>query len=241
MINVSEIILIGGGNSISEGIFLNLKEKLGRKFVIAINYAYKHFPHTCMIFGDENFYFPQIAKSQRQKYPDIYEELKKESLIFYQNDKNKLKEYQLPNTIYLKSGETYNTNPLKQGFYKHWLTGIFTLSLAQFLIGYNGTIFLLGYDFGTPNRNNKETHYYSDKEINHKGVHRTDVYSARNPTDLFGQFKEPNIKIYNISPLSNIPCFEKINYSSFFYKLSDVVYNQDELRQYILKKLKGEQ
>lgn len=114
----NEIILIGGGKSLSEGISLGLNDRLKDKFVIAINYEYKYFFHTLMVFGDSGFYLPLEAKKSLKDYPDIYEELKKEPLIIYANDKPKdLINWRLPNTYFIKTKSVYNTNPLKEGFY----------------------------------------------------------------------------------------------------------------------------
>ena len=41
----NQLIIIGGGASIEEGISKNLWEKIKNKFVIGINYSYHHFPN----------------------------------------------------------------------------------------------------------------------------------------------------------------------------------------------------
>jgi hypothetical protein len=239
MVPITEIIILGGGLSISEGISLGLKDLIKDKCTLTINYAYKHFSHTLMVFGDYGLYVPLEAKKEnKRKYPDIYEELKKEPLIIYANDKNNLGNWQLPNTLFIKTNSEYNTNPLKQEFYNHFLSGIYTLSLAQFLLDYKGTIFLLGYDFGSLNKKDDNIHYYTKEEINHKGINNTAPYTGHNPNQYFGHFKEPNIKIYNVSPNSNITNFEKIDYKKMFELLSIQTYNQEELRQEIKNKLK---
>jgi len=237
MENIRHCIIIGGGKSI-EPYRKELAEKTKDQFTIVINYGFLHFPHTCMCFGDTDFYFPSKAKQNPGKYPDIYEKLKNESLIIYNNEKNKLKDYQLPNTIYVKSGCGYNTNPLKMGFYHHVITGIFALSLAQFLMDYNGIIFLCGFDWSR-NKPNEQTeiHYYSDQELYHKGKHKTDYYHNNNPDNFFGHFKEPNIKIYNVSEISSINSFEKISYNQMFNLLIPQEIDQNKIRKYIKEKL----
>jgi len=232
-----QIILVGGGASIKEGVSLGLKEKLDGKFIIAINYAYKHFPHTLCLFGDFNFYVPLEAKKDKPpKHPDIYEELRKEPLLIYDNDKNDLKEWQLPNTLFIKTGEEYNIEPLKKGFYKHFLTGICALSLAQYLLNYNGEIFLLGFDYGSIEKKSKETHYYTKEEINHRGQGLVSHYnsSAHSPGKYFRYFKEPKIKIWNVSAISKIDNFEKIDYNTMFKLLSDIIYEQEKLRKEVI-------
>jgi len=237
MENIKDCVIIGSGKSI-EPYRIELIEKLKDRFVIVINYSYKHFPHTCMCFGDNEFYIPQNAKKYPEKHPDIYEELKKEPLIIYNNHKNDIIKYQLPNTIFVKSGSGYNINPLKSGFYCHVITGIFALSLAQFLLNYDGIIYICGFDWNrTPPNPKIDIHYYSDQELNHKGKHKTDYYKNNNPDNFFGHFKEPKIKIYNVSQLSSIQSFEKIAYEQMFSSLSNEHYDQSELRQEIRKKL----
>jgi len=82
------------------------------------------------------------------------------------------------------------------------------------------------------------SHYYQDK-IEHVGVGRIKFYHASdNVNKLFQVYKnEHSCKIYNIGLQSNITTFEKIDYTTFFSKLNNVVYNQDELRQEIRTKL----
>jgi len=237
---IREIIIIGGGSSIKEGLSLCLKEKLEGKCVFTINYAYKHFPHTCLLFGDKDFYVKTKNKDNPRTRPDIYEELAKEPLIFYTEINNGLKKFIMPNTYGLLNGEIYNTNPLKLGFYKHFLTGIWAISLAQFIMDYKGTIYLLGYDWTKKPKGKEktETHYYTKEEINHNGIGKYQVYTSHNPSNYFDKFKEPNIKIYNVSPNSNIKEFEKIDYPTMFNKLGCGVFNQENLRQEIKAKLK---
>lgn len=236
---VSELIIVGGGKSL-EIHRSELVKILKDRFVIAINYAYQHFPHTCLCFGDDEFYIPQSAKKLTGKHPDIYEKLKQEPLIIYNNHKNNIAKYQLPNTIFVKSGAGYNINPLKLGFYHHVITGIFALSLAQFLLNYNGKIFLLGYDWSrNPPKEIANIHYYSDQEIYHRGKHKTDYYHNNNPDNFFGKFKEPNIKIYNVSAISSIQSFEKISYEQMAQLIDSEECSQEKSQEYIRKKLQN--
>jgi len=211
---INECIIIGGGSSIKEGINLGLKDFLKDKFVIACNYAYKHFLHTFMCFVDRDFYVPSYAKKFPEKNPDIYEELKNESLIIGANHSG-ISEFKLPNTILIKAIPVLK--PIQsstEGFYtKNFLTESFALSLACYLLNYSGRIFLLGFDW-TQEGN---THYYAKEEFNHRGIGYTNSYNKHNPNYVFKpylQFK--NLSIYNISLISNITCFQKITYSNMF-------------------------
>lgn len=236
MNKIDEVIIVGGGNSIKEGISLGLKEILKDKFVIVCNYAFKHFPHTFMTFADRNFYVPMYAKEKKNDNPDIYEELKKEKLIVGIQH-NGLAEFMLPNTILVKhSSELKQIKNINQGLYvKSFLTGIFSMSLASFLLDYQGRIFLLGFDWNKVG----QTHYYNKEEINHRGQGFVNHYKVHNPSNIFSDFnKFHNLKIYNVSLNSNISNFEKIDYNTFFQLLSPYEYNQDDLYETIQTKIK---
>ena len=233
---INEVILIGGGLSINEGISLGLKEKIIDKCVFLTNYSYKHFSGTLLCFYDKDFYVPSYAKKEPNKYPDIYKELKNLPLIIGLKRNEGIEEFKLPNTIIIPCPKKELGNPL--------LVGIFTLAIAE--IFEPKQIFLLGFDW---NRqpipqdktkycpySNLDIHYYK-KEIQHRGLGWTGFYDNHNPDNYFKFFKDSKSKIYNVSLQSNINNFEKIDYTTFFNLLSDVVYNQEELRQELRKKL----
>lgn len=227
-----EIIIIGGGTSIKEGISIGLKEKLQNKFVITCNFSCYHFDSTFTTYIDKNFYLGDLNPAQiKEKNQNHIEKLKSLPLIVG-NKFTEEKQYYYPNTIPVKQcGTYYHENILENGFYSGGLLcGIFAISLAMYLINYSGVLYCLGFDW-TKEGN---THYYSKEEINHRGQGFTKFYKSHNPQKYFEPFtKEKNIKIYNVSPSSNINCFEKIDYTTFFSKLNNVVYNQNELREYV--------
>lgn len=240
---LNECIIWGGGKSISEGISLGLKEKLQNKFVIVCNYGFRHFDGTFLCFHDRDFYKPK----PEAKNPDIYEELKSLSLLIGMN-LNGIEEFKLKNTILLKHSDNYHREKcIENGFYSANLTGILALTLASYLMNYNGTIFLLGFDWNrrNPNEINKEKysgktnlkiHYYDD--IKHRGLGYVGFYECHNPNNYFKYFdKEKDLKIYNVSLNSNIQNFEKISYTTMFSKLNNVVYDQNDLRNYIKEKI----
>jgi hypothetical protein len=236
---IKEIIIWGGGSSLKEGLSLGLKDKIRDKFVITTNFSYNHFTGTFLCFTD---------------YADFYikENKKLESLPMIIGIDNCIGHtVDFPNTIWLKESASYNIDILNKGVYRGSLTGIFALSLAQWLLNYNGKIFLLGFDWSISQDQQKlkkheksydpkiETHYYSDKEIPHRGHHFIGYFSYHNPDFYFKHFKEPNIKIYNVSPNSNILNFERISYEQMFTLLNKEIHNQEELRQSIKNKLGG--
>lgn len=233
---VSEAIIIGSGSSIKPYLS-DLQPLLATKYTIACNYAYKHFSHTILAFQDRDFYVPSYAKKNPEKYPDIYGELKKEPLIIGLEKKNGISEFLLPNTYMINCPKKEISNP--------HLTGIFALCIAEVLEPKN--IFLLGYDWSRQsipeNKNdynpysNLDIHYYSKTEINHRGQGYTGYYDGHNPDKYFKFFENSKSKIFNVSPNSNIQNFEKITYVQFFGLMSNKIESQNELRQYIKKRL----
>ena len=105
------------------------------------------------------------------------------------------------------------------------LSGMFALSLAV-AEGYE-EIYLLGYDFGTTVLTNKNTHFYQNNMphvystgMNHPEVYRMpDNKVKREVEDFKVYLNTPNLKIWNVSMVSNIPYFDKISYQDFYTKL----------------------
>jgi hypothetical protein len=128
-----------------------------------------------------------------------------------------------------------------------FLTGIFALTLAEKLEPKN--IFLLGFDWNKRDpktiptgkdynpKSDLNIHYYDKKEIQHRGLGYVGFYETHNPNNYFKYFENSKSKIYNVSPESNITTFEKIDYPTMFNLLSDVMYNQEDLRQEVRRKL----
>jgi len=233
MVCPKEIILIGGGSSIREGLALNLKEKLEGKCGFTLNFSFRHFNSTAEIAIDESFYRGFILGNgitKDQSHVDALKELpfiiapKLDFVRFYEN------------TITLPFSDTYHKDPLKRGFYigEKALCGIFALHIASWIASPDTSIYLLGFDGGA--LEGQDTHYYSD--IKHKGMGLTNIYEVFDTEKSYKNFISKDIaKIYNVSPYSNLHCFEKIDYSTFFTLLSEDKYDQTELRQYIREKL----
>jgi hypothetical protein len=227
----NEVIILGGGTSIQEGINSGLKNQIKDKFTILTNYSFKYFEGTFLCFMDRDFYKPRPDV----KNPDIYKELKKQPLIVGINHSG-VEEFKLNNTILLPKNKFYDGN----------LTGIFALSLACHLLDDNGWVYLVGFDWSrqpipedkskyNPN-SNLQIHYYND--ISHRGVGWTGYYDRHNADKSFLPFmNKKDIKIYNVSLQSNIEIFEKISYSKMFDLLSQKTFNQTLLRQEIKNKL----
>lgn len=238
MEKIKEIIIIGGGTSIQEGIDSGLKDRIKNKCVVLINYAYKHFEGTFLCFGDKDFYAPIHVKYNKNN-PDIYEELSKQSLIVGARKNPDLDNIIHPNTIMIES-------PRKELGKAPVLTGLFALAIAEKLKPEK--IFLLGFDWDKRDpktiplgkdynpKSELELHYYG-KEIKHAGSGYFGMYENHNPNNYFKFFDNSKSEIYNVNLKSNIENFKKIDYTKMYSLLSNQIFNQDELREKIKKEL----
>ena len=239
-----QIVIIGGGASVKEGIQKGLWKKISSKWTIGLNYSFNYFDSTMLCYVDNDFYNKQIEK------------LEKLPLIVGKTHKFKC----LPNTIMLNTGNKY-IRDLSTGVYKSSLVGIFALSLSIYLLN-EGEIFLLGYDYGElrtekftkelknpkelkevtvkDKKNRAITHFYQGK-IEHRGVGKVSYYNShgRAKNDFKVYKNENEVKIYNVSLVSKITQFPKISYEEFFKKLDGKSYNQDIIRKVIIQKLES--
>jgi len=224
--NLNQLIIIGGGTSIAEGINRGLWDRLKYKFSIGCNYSYNFFESTIQTFVDSTF------------YNDNVENLKNLSLIIGQGKNLKKK---LDNTIIIPCSSAYNRN-LSGGIYRASLTGVYSLSLAIYLLDI-GEIFILGFDYsaiGKDEKNRNKTHFYQG-QVEHRGIGKSNWYDLEGRADKeFGVYKEESkIKIWNVSLESRINTFPKISYNEFFEKLDNYLYDQETLRTWIKERLKG--
>jgi len=222
-----QLIIIGGGSSINEGLSKELKEKIKDKFVIGCNYAFNFFDNlTITTYVDREFY-----KKQHQNIEGL-------QLIVGQKATDAPK---MLNTYFIEGFSTYKRN-LKGGIYKANLVGLYSLSLGIFLLD-EGEIFLLGFDYGGKGKDKKGrkiTHFYQGG-INHRGIGKTNYYDMKGRADKdFGVYnKEKKCKIYNVSLNSRINVFPKITYEQFFTLLDDKTYCQKFLKSMIIERIKN--
>lgn len=231
-ITPNQIILFGGGSSIQEGMKKNLREKIKGKCVLGINWAFKFIDPTATVFIDHDTFYKKEE-----------ENIKKLPLLL--GDYKRFKVYE--NTMLFMASPSKYYIDLKKGIYKNIITGIYTLSIANYLLGNqeDTDIFLLGYDYGQVTKEVDEnkryvTHFYQG-EIEHRGIGKVSYYSDR--TRRKGDFDKFNIperkpNIYNVSLNSNIEGLQKISYDTFFQLLDDKVYDQDILREEIKEIMK---
>lgn len=243
---INQLIIIGGGASIKEGIAKGLWQKIEDKYTMGLNYSYKFFPNpTLQSYVDRDFYENNIK------------DLEKLPLIVGQSFPIKY----ASNTLTLSVTDKYKRDIKLHGCYKASLAGIFALSLGIYLLD-EGEIFLLGYDYGELRKKdptkfitNKQeaqeiiykdsdnkalTHFYQG-ELKHRGIGIISYYNLRNRADRdFDCYKEEkSVKIYNVSKKSKIKTFPTLTYEEFFQKLNKEKYNQEELRNRIKQKLGG--
>lgn len=234
-----DLIILGGGASIREGMEKGLFDLLPKTFCIGLNYAYKFIETTAVCGVDETFYNEEVTN------------LKKLPLFIGKEH------YDLKNrgetSIFFKSSNTYDRE-LTNGVYTPTLTGLFALSLAIKLME-GGTIYLLGYDYG-PARNAEGkilcdngthpiplTHWYQGK-MSHRGIGKINWYTAtaidyeetqKRITHAEKEFrpyaKESKVNIINVSLGSNIPFFPKMSYEEFLTKKLIVDHNQEDVRK----------
>jgi hypothetical protein len=243
--NLNRCFIIGSGNSLSEGISDGLWDILSTEITFGINEIVRFFDSTVAVVGDWT------------AYRDRYEYFSKHPLVisrwqrnigFIENGKL-LCPKQTDLILLSSSGKFHSENALKKGLYTGVLTGAFTLNLA-IVLGFK-EIFLLGFD----NREiNGKTHFYQG--LNDYGIFRdaenqlrtgvgkdsvnnykTSVY---NHTDkelnkIWEPFSNSSHKIFNVSPLSRITIFTKIDYNYIFnyIKTYPIEINQDIERQEI--------
>lgn len=226
-----QLILVGGGSSLSEGIKMGLWRKIDNHFIITCNYAYQDLPNaTLSTYVDQDYYKAESKKELFQKLP----------LIIGKSHSMKV----LPNTIMLNAGAKYNRD-LKNGVFKASLCGLFSLSLGIHLLD-KGNLFIIGFDYGNignekDSDNKFRTHYYQeDEKRTHRGIGRINYYCTKNRADkdFSNYLSEKQVKIYNVSLKSNINVLPKLTYLQFFKLLNNQTYNQEELRASIKEKLR---
>jgi hypothetical protein len=240
-------LILGSGNSLQEGIDGGLSSILNNEISFSINDNVKFFNSTSFTFCDWCAY--------RDRF-DLYKN--KELVIgrydshFIHDIDGALKCPKQDGLILLKSSSVWNgCEGLTKGLYSSVLTGAFTLNLA-IRLGFT-SIYLLGSDNCEING---KTHFYdgikdagvfSDYEgkrscgvgKNARGEYNTSFYNKEDVelNALWKPFEAEmgRCAIFNVSPLSRITVFPKINYHTFFeYIVShQEVVNQTEVRKEI--------
>jgi len=220
-------ILVGGGKSVRTGISSNLWEEIKGQEIWSLNYAYKLMPYlpTRQCFVDYNFFRNNEDDLHDLASKGVPIHAKKNSKLNHIDSKF-IKQY---NTVRQKvfRGRTALVEPPEAHLFvgTMGLVGCFSLSLA-IAEGYD-IIYLLGYDFGVTSYTDKDTHWYQDKiSVKSTGVGNPNVYwnketIKKEVTDFDVYLQVPDLKIYNVSMLSNINAFPKITYQEFYKQVKD--------------------
>jgi hypothetical protein len=223
---MNQIVIIGGGDSIREGIDKGLWEFLSTKWTLACNSAYKFITPSVLTFVDH-----------RQFYQLFFEDIKNLPLMIGKSNPAIQKR---DNLLLLPHSRQFDPT-LQLGVYVGFLCGLFSLTLAQYFLPTEGEIYLLGYDFCSNGKvgDKDRTHFYQENpDIQHTGIGRAGYYRRPGKTKLFDPYLTlTNVKIFNVSKISTIPQFPKISYDEFFDRLQND-YNQNELRDYMDKKVR---
>ena len=238
-----QLIIIGEGTSIKEGISKGLWEKLTNRFTISMNFNYRFCDSTILTFVDPEFrngytkeeHKRHKWKGTKQELLDHIKILDSLPLLIGQNPEEVLKHY--GNTIlFHSSAEYHGRDSIKNDMiFRPNLCGVFSLTLGVCLLDV-GEIFLLGYDAGGVGLFEKDqphTHFYQGTGFKHRGMGNTHYYDDNHEERDYGVFKnDPKIKIYNVSLDSKIPdhIFPKVSYNEFFGLLDAKKYPQDVLR-----------
>jgi len=223
----SRCIILGSGNSISQGISLGLSNYIENNVTFGINESIKFFDTTAVTFMDWCAY--------RDRF-ELYSQHPLTIGCFDNHIGNHI-EGATPcpkhdSLILLHWSGKWNDNPLKNGLYAANLCGGFTLSLA-IALGFT-EIYLLGFDMVEING---RTHYYQGIEgagiyndfegksrtgvgKNEKGEYNSSLYNNSDKEinanwDIF-QKVFATVKIVNVSPKSRITTFPKMDYPTFF-------------------------
>lgn len=230
-------IVIGGGSSINDGIKLGLADKIKNEFVVGINYAYRFFDVDLVMFLDNEFW--KVEKKELLKKKILIAGKKEGGFLQgFLNLQDVIKE---TDTIFPLRTQTISPEkPFSEGIFYRGLSGVLgTAFLCQLDFD---EIYLLGMDFGGVKEKSK-THFYQDK-LQHRGTgvangkYKTSVYN-KEADDYFNKFDKFKNRIFNVSPLSLINNFEKINYETMFSKLEnrEEFLSKEETKEFVKENL----
>jgi len=222
-----QVIIVGGGYSVNDGIQQGLWQRIKGKTIWSCNYAFMTMPYlpTRELWVDRSFFKNNIDKLNELANKNV------EIVCKFNTSVSNLPKTQV--YVGTRKNEEYFG---KEGIIKNKIfvgqqgfVGTFALHVA-ICEGYN-EIFLLGFDYGIPlnSTTNQITHYYQGNlKVISSGVGRPNVYIDNNKiksaVDTYSIFlQETDIKIWNVSPKSNIQCFDKITYEQMFNKINEQI------------------
>lgn len=227
---MKRVIILGGGYSVRDAIDnANLWHNIKDQEVWSLNSCFKAMPFlpSKQLFVDRDFWRHE-ADSMQTLHSKGVTVITREMGHLLQNRPELIKygctrvQSEFKGTNGIKDNLIFNGNM--------GLVGIFALHIAA-CMDYD-EIYLLGYDFGSTHVDNKKTHWYQDQipqlKIQSFGAARPEVYLHKDPGHVneirkdvedFRVFVGLGKKIYNVSPNSHIPYFQKIDYTTFFQQI----------------------
>jgi len=219
---MKRVIIIGAGASVQEGLNEDLWRKIEYNTIWSCNYAFMTMPYRPAreLWVDRSFFKNNVTQLCQLQKEGI-------ELVAKENASS----IRLPGTTYYIGVRKKEEYVGKEGIAQNKIfigaqgfSGTFALHVA-ICEGYN-EIFLLGFDYGVPPSSGETiTHYYQNKlNVISSGVGMPNVYlkkdKVKQQIDTYDIFlQETDIKIWNVSPKSNIQCFDKITYEEFFNKI----------------------
>lgn len=243
-----DLVILGGGSSVTEGIEKGLFEKFPHLFTLGLNYSYRYIQTTVNLGIDELFY--NDNKADMDKLP-----------LFIGKEHYDVK-LRGDNAYFLRPNRNYRRDCL-HGVYSSTLAGLFGLSIFIALMEKGSTIYLLGYDYGPKrdaegkiaktDKNIPITHWYQDtwSGLPHRGIGKINWYTATLEDNRISRkmitnaekefrpyFDEKDINIVLVGAYSAVPPqIKRISYEEFFSKELTIVHNQDNVREEIAGKL----
>jgi hypothetical protein len=209
---MKDVILIFGGESISEGIKLDLWSKIRGRNVWSINFAFKTFDFlpSAEVWVDISFFEKNMEALQKLYLAGVPCHAKKHQIYAGINEINTYE-------------TTRNPQEMDKKLYigRMGLSGFFALSLA-IRQGYEN-IYMCGNDFGSKTA---KTHYYQDDiKVDSTGIGHPELYrnngQVKEEVRDWEYFNQYNKNIINVSLESAIECFPKIDYPTFFKKINE--------------------
>jgi len=218
---MNDVIIIGGGYSVKEGIDKQLWDKIQHK---GIDVWSVNFSHMFMPFNPSVQIWADIGVWTKGRTELIELHSKGTELIcknYAGYDNNYfINKYDV--TPFIEKSSETNIFIGRMG-----LSGVFALSLA--ISRKYENIYLLGYDFGSTHIRNNNTHWYEDlnEDINAGSYGRSGIYWAgeNKIRDEIKDFdiikKHTKVEVYNVSLTSNIISFPKLSYDEFYKRIED--------------------
>ena len=191
--NTKPLIICGGGYSIKEGIKQGLWDRIKGQEIWSLNFSFLSMPYTPSkeIWIDFFFFLAQQKNLLKLKNCEL----------IAKNMGTVYKEFPITTYEATSKVERYKDDMLFLG--RLCLCGMFAISLAIHR-GYKN-IYLLGFD-----------HSIAKNKLQ---VYRDENHKVRPEVKDFEVFVKDEVKIHNVSTISNIECFEKIDYPELFRRL----------------------